>query len=143
VLIVVVGVEVKEALRKVARWRFGQQHECFQCPKSRLPPSSFVIRERERRRPEHSARTHPTPQQRAPQDLRRPAMLRAKWGQRRRRGFSRTKVDSRAASGTIEAARLPCLCVCPPARAMTMTKTRLTHHGGTRFQSEPCASLVS
>jgi hypothetical protein len=79
---VVVGVEVTGTSRKGSCWRFGQQHECFQCPESRLPRRVpwAVIREKERRRPDHSARTHPAPRQRAPEDLRRPMMLRAKAG---------------------------------------------------------------
>jgi hypothetical protein len=67
-------------------------------------------------------------------------MLRAKQGQRHRRGFGRTTVNSRSCLSHDRSAALT-LSLLPSRRAMT--KTRLVHHGGTRFRSAPCASLVS
>ena len=72
--------------------------------------------------------THPAPRQQAPEDLRRPMMLRASRGQRHRRGSGRTTVDGRTASGTIEVVSAFDL----SARTMT---TRLTRIGSAR----PCA----
>ena len=95
VLIVVVGVEVRGTSRRGACWRFCQQHECLQCLESQLPRRvpRAVIGEKERRRPDHSARTHPAPPRRASEDLRRRMMLRARRGPAAPARFGRTTVD--------------------------------------------------